>query len=177
MNQFGPRPMSGLVRLIRLAGFALLLQAACFVFGCAWLPPPGLIAPEVSLSEIRINEISLTKIRFSLNVAARNPNDVVLPLSRLEIDLEMLGMPFAKGRAKDDYFELPAGSLSTVPIEFVVPASRVRAILRGLSQGEASRFDYRVSGSANWGRDGVLLPFERKAEMQAMKRLFELLQR
>ncbi len=166
-----------LARLIRFAAISLLLGSFWLATGCAHLPPPGLDAPELSISEIQISEFSVAQIRFSLSVTARNPNDVVLPFSRLDMDLELLGQPFAKGRAKEEYFELPPRSLSIVPIDFVVPTARVRTFFRSLSQGDAGRFDYRLKGSANWGKDGILLPFDKKGEMQTMKRLIELLQR
>lgn len=158
-------------------GMAVLLLVVITANGCNHLPPPGLKTPGVSASEIQITEIGYTQIKFSLSLSTTNPNDVVLPLSNLLVDLELLGQPFANGRAKQDYFELAAGAVSVVPIEFVVPTSRVRELLRSIKSGDQDRFDYRLKGSANWGKDGVLLPFERVGELQSLKRLFDLFKR
>lgn len=145
--------------------------------GCGGLPPANLKAPQVEVSEIQFGEVSLALVKFALNLAVFNPNQSVLALSQLTVEVDLLDQPFARGNARQAYFELPATATSNVPIEFSVPTARIRALARSIALGAGNPYHYRVKGSANWGRDGIALPFQRTGEWQALKRLFELLHR
>lgn len=163
-------PQSGMCR--RRFGIAALFATLA---ACAHVPPLGLKAPEVRASDIQLKEIGLKQIRFILSVDAFNPNSTTLPLSGLKVDLDLLGQPFAQGAGRDAYFELPANATTRLPIEFVVTTARLRDLLRNFRPENPAAYEYTLRGSAHWGTDGMLMPFERRGELASLRRLAELL--
>lgn len=155
----------------------LTLVGSVAAVACTHVPPLGLKPPELRAGEVQIREISLSQVRLTLNLDAFNPNEVVLPFSHLRVDVDLFGYPFAQGTARDSYVELPPATTSSIPIEFVVPASRLKELAQNLRLVERPQFDYRLRGSAVWGTNGVQMPFERRGELPGLRRLFELLRR
>lgn len=150
---------------------------AATLSSCGLLPPLGLKAPQFSVSDFRVVDIGLSQVRFAVTVAVFNPNAVVLPISSLVVDVEVLERPLGQGTARESLLELAAQRSTDVPIDFVVPTARVRELFRALRSADTSRFGYVVRGSARWGADGITLPFRRDGELQGLRRLSELLQR
>jgi len=163
------RPPHARARLRLLAAAGLPLAAAA----CGVLPPIGLQRPKVTVADLSIRSLGLKEIRFALLLDAHNPNGVDVPLSNLRFDLELLGRPFASGAALEPTVTLAAGATRSVPIEFAVPTSRLVELLRELRLPERAPLDYRLHGSANWGRSPFTIPFERRGEFETLQKLRE----
>jgi len=158
---------------LRCAAAAALALAAS---ACGMLPPANLEPPKISIANISIVAVGLEELRFALSIDARNPNDVDVPLTNLRFDLELLGQPFASGAAAESTVTLPAGASREVPIEFAVPTSRLLDLVRALRHSAGSPLGYRLHGSANWGRSPFAIPFEKRGEFDALRRLRERLE-
>jgi len=163
-------PVRSRPRLLAAAGLALAAAA------CGLVPPIGLQAPKVTVADLSIRSLGLKEIRFALLLDARNPNDVDVPLSNLRFDLDLLGRPFASGAALEPTVTLAAGATRSVPIEFAVPTSRLLEVLREVRGSERAPLDYRLHGSANWGKSPFSIPFERRGELETLRKLRELLE-
>lgn len=143
--------------------------------GCGVLPPPNLQPPQLAFSDVALGAIGLDRVEFELTVAASNPNDVDLPLTDLRCDLYLFEQLVASGVARDPSFTLPRRGTVDVPIEFVVPTSRLLDLVRNLRLRDLETLRYRLAGSARWGSLPFTIPFERAGDFGALRRLIEML--
>ena len=72
-----------------------LIMAAMITSGCQTLG--SLEAPEVSVTGIALNSISLFEQEWGLTLRARNPNDRELTLKSLDYEIFINGEKFARG--------------------------------------------------------------------------------
>ena len=164
------------------AGRRLALAAACIAIatgatgaGCAWVPPPGVKPPILSVSDFAIRDLGRDEIRFAITLDAENPNDFDVPVTDLRFELDLLGRPFASGSAKQRKLVLERNAIRPLPIEFTVPTSRLVAFVRDLSLVELTALSYRLKGSARWG-DGIFtIPFERRGELDVLRKFRDAL--
>ena len=181
MTPTRPRPVAPAAvarpdrRRLTLAAAWLAIAAGASVAGCAWVPPPGVKPPRVSVSDFTISDIARDEVRFLLTLEAENPNDFDLPFTDLRFELDLLGRPFASGNARQRKTVLERNATRPLPVEFTVPTSRLLAFVRELSLIELTALSYRLKGSAQWG-DGVFtIPFERRGELDLLRRFREAL--
>lgn len=162
-------------RRFALGAACLAIAAGTSVGGCAWVPPPGVKPPVLSVSDFAIRDLGRDEIRFALTLDAENPNDFDVPVTDLRFELDLLGRPFASGNAKQRKVVLERNATRPLPIEFTVPTSRLVAFVRELSLVELTALSYRLKGSANWG-DGIFtIPFERRGELDVMRKFRDAL--
>jgi len=98
---------------------ALLLALALAATGCA------VIRPEVALQDASLAGISTEKLDVTLDLSMENPNDIALPIDRLEWKLSLFGLDFADGIARIGK-ELPA--LGTLQLDVPLSISFKRAL-------------------------------------------------
>lgn len=162
-------------RRFALGAACLAIAAGASVAGCAWVPPPGVKPPVLSVSDFAIRDLGRDEIRFALTLDAENPNDFDVPVTDLRFELDLLGRPFASGNAKQRKVVLERNATRPLPIEFTVPTSRLVAFVRELSLVELTALSYRLKGSANWG-DGIFtIPFERRGELDVLRKFRDAL--
>jgi LEA14-like dessication related protein len=154
---------------------AILIVCAMGLAACAGVPPVNLKAPELKISSFDLTSISLSKIDFSLVVDASNPNAVDVPISDLNFDLNLLGTSFAKGQATD-HIVLARGKTQPVTVDFSLSTSQFLKTLRQLKQAKLDDMKFSLNGSARWGKNGILLPFERQGSLDVLDQLRDLLQ-
>lgn len=155
----------------RLLGACAALPGLAALSACSALPPPGLKPPKLSFAGLAVPGVGPSEIEFRLTVIADNPNDVELPLSNLQFDLDLLGRPFATGSSPEPTITLPRQGTRQVPIVFTVPTARLLDLLSAVRSDAAGRFEYRLRGSANWGSSPFKLPFEKTGDLEALQRL------
>ena len=153
------------------------MATALLAAGCTSLVPPiGLEAPKLALSDLAVLGLDRERLRIGVTVEATNPNARDLPLSDLSVDLELVGRPLARGQAREASFVLPAGARRGVPLEFVVPLAELGEALRALARaGAAAPPRYRLSGAVTWGSGPWRLPFSREGEATALRAVATLL--
>ena len=153
-----------------LAVCALSTLSACNAF-----PPLNLKSPTLSFADFQVTQLGLSEIRFLLTVQADNPNEVDIPLSNLKFDLELLDRPFASGAGRDATLVLPARGTRAVPIDFTVPTVRLIDLVKGFRLTDVGSLAYRLKGSANWGSSGFSIPFDRRGDLEGLRKLLELI--
>jgi LEA14-like dessication related protein len=84
-----------------LFAFSLLLLSACSLFA------PKFEKPEVSVVGVRLVGGNLLQQNFRVTLKVHNPNDRVIPVSRLTADLRVAGEEIASGQSSEA-FSVPA---------------------------------------------------------------------
>lgn len=155
-------------RLLAAAGALAALGA---LPACSALPPLDLKAPRLSFAGLSVPRAGLDEIEFLLTVIADNPNEVDVPLSNLRFDLELFGLPFASGAARDPRLTLPGRGTRQVPIAFTMPTSGLLDLVSKARSEGSGRLEYRLRGSANWGNSPFTIPFEKTGDLEALRKL------
>ena len=149
--------------------------AAALLVACNAIPPINLKSPELSFSDISVGDIGLSKVKFVVTVNAQNTNDVDIPLSDLKFNLALMDNQFATGVVNETTTIIPKKSSKAIPIEFTVGTSQLIDMVRKLNIKELGSFTYKLNGSAKWGSGPFSIPFERKGDLQALKKLSDML--
>ena len=151
------------------------LAAATLMVACNTIPPLNLKSPELSFSDISVSDIGLSKVKFIVTVNAQNTNDVDIPLSDMKFNLALMDNQFATGVVNDAATMIPKKGSKAIPIEFTVGTSQLIDMVRKLNIKELGSFTYKLNGSAKWGSGPFTIPFERKGDLQALKKLSDML--
>lgn len=149
--------------------------AAVLLAACNVIPPVNLKSPELSFSDISVGDIGLSKVKFVVTVTAQNTNDVDIPLSDMKFNLALMDNQFATGVVNEAITIIPKKSSKAIPIEFTVGTSQLIDMARKLNIKELGSFTYKLNGSAKWGSGPFSIPFERKGDLQALKKLSDML--
>lgn len=156
---------------------AALCVALAVAAGCGLLPPPDSKPPTVTLSDLSVTEVNLQRVRMTVRLEAHNPNSIDIPLSDVRFELALFGQPFTRGTVPEQRVTLPASASREVPVEFVVAASDLGALLRRLSAGPWPDAVWELKGSARWGASPLPIAFEKRGDSGSLRRLKELLGR
>ena len=140
---------------------ASILVSFLILGGCAAVSEKP---PTVTLADIGIIEAGLLEQRFSCKLRVMNPNDVDIPLTGLNFEVEVNGQPFARGVSNKPV---------TVPrlgeeILEVTAVSTLANFLRQITEwksGENPALTYRVKGSLAAGSLGWL-PFDESGKLE-----------
>ncbi|MGE0803255.1 MAG: LEA type 2 family protein [Lautropia sp.] len=161
-----PERRDGRRSLVVLAAAAAVLPAAC-----AALPPANLRSPEIAVADLALVDFGLDRLRLRAVLDTENPNDVVVPLTDIRMDLMVFGVALAQGFVVDRRVDLPARGRIAVPVEFTVPIGRLLDVVDRFRARGWEQFDYRLTGTANWGETPFPVPFERSGNLELLKRL------
>jgi LEA14-like dessication related protein len=156
----------------RVGLFALatsLLGMAAIQWGCNVIPPMNLKSPELAFSDLSISEFNFEKVKFVVTVAAKNPNDVDIPLTNMKFDLNLLDTAVGKGAALNN-INLPKKGMSEVPVEFVISTSQLLGLLKQVNLRDLAKLSYGLKGSAQWNNGPFTIPFERRGDLSMLKK-------
>jgi LEA14-like dessication related protein len=150
-----------------------LLLAGCAHFGRQWT------TPEVSLVDIRLQEIKVLEATFSVDLRVLNPNDTALELSGLDCEIEINGQHLARGVAPVAARVEPYGTV-IVPLELYasmldMAGALIDTMHRAAHSDAVEPVDYRVAGRIGLKAGGFRTPslsFENrgKIDLQALAR-------
>jgi hypothetical protein len=157
--------------LVGLSAGTLSLSA------CGMFPPADLQPPKVTFSSFAVNEVGFDRTRFTVRIAAVNPNRIDIPLANVRFGLSVFGQPLAAGTVPEQRLTLPAGASTEVPVEFTVATADVSALLRKVSAGPWPDAVWELKGTAHWGDSPFAIPFERRGDSDSLRRLRDLLTR
>lgn len=136
-----------------LAGVVLLGVVGCVGLG-------SLETPQVSFVGLKAVEASVFEQRLEVRLLVRNPNDRELPVTGLDVDVDLAGEPFAHGISARA-FTVPARG--EAEFDMLVTANAATALIRLAGGGRKSReaIDYRLKGKLST-RLGLLrsIPFD-----------------
>jgi LEA14-like dessication related protein len=160
----------------RLATLLAIGLGAAASTACGGLVPPrNLQPPTLAFSDLSIDSVSAERVRFTVTIATQNPNAIDLPLSNLYFDLAILGQQLAQGKVTDQQFTLPANGSRDVPVALTVATADLRAVLGRMISGSLPDTVWELKGTANWGWSPLPIPFQKRGDAAALRRLRELL--
>jgi LEA14-like dessication related protein len=161
------------LKVSRRVGLGLLATGlfgvALLQYSCSVIPPINLKSPELAFSDLSVSEFNFEKVKFVVTVAAKNTNDVDIPLSNMKFDLNVLETAVGTGAALKD-INLPKNGAAQVPIEFTMGTSQLIGILKQVNLRDLTRLTYSLKGSANWNNGPFAIPFERKGDLSMLKK-------
>jgi LEA14-like dessication related protein len=149
---------------MRLPSAIVLAPLILSLAGCAGLVE-GWRAPEVSLTGLRVKELSLGHQTFLATLAVRNPNDRALPIESLTYAIELEGQELATGSSRLER-PIPAFGESQVETQAQGSLLGVAQYLPVLAVKEGP-IAWRVSGKALVAGLPVALPFSRSGQVDA----------
>ena len=138
------------------SALALALLCAALLTGCATLTQPWK-APEVSLTGLRLKELTLARQVFVATLAVHNPNDRTLPIKAMTYKLKLEGQELAQGASALDR-QIPALGDASVDVEVIGSLLGVTQMLPALATRQTP-LDWTLTGTATIA-DGLLtLPY------------------
>ena len=139
-----------------------LIMAAMITSGCQILG--SLEAPEVSVTGIALNSISLFEQEWGLTLRARNPNDRELTLKSLDYEIFINGEKFARGLTGESV-TLPA--MGDAKVNTTITTSLLSSLkqLQNIQQQQDKPLQYRLVGKARVAGVPLPLSFDKEGEM------------
>ena len=123
----------------------------------------GLQAPDVNLSGIRLEQVSVFEQQWLVVLRANNPNDRELTLTGLDYELFVNGERLARGLTDDDV-TVPARGDTLISTRITTSRMQTLGKLKTLQQEPGAPLDYRIKGSARVKGLPLPLSFDRRGE-------------
>lgn len=135
-----------------------------------FIPPLDLKAPELSVSQVRLDGLERGQARIGLTLDAYNPNAVELPLSEVQFEMRLFGQVIGRGWVDTPQILLPAQASQPLPLTLSIQSAELaRALRRGLGKrliGEAPEApDWELQGSLRWGQNPLTLPWRKSGRL------------
>jgi LEA14-like dessication related protein len=144
---------------------ATALALVAVLAGCAGLGR-DVTPPDVYLVNLRPVSLGLFEQRLALDLRVQNPNDFALRLDGLRFDLDLDGVPFARGVSDRDIC-VPALGEGVVPV--TVSAATADVVDRALELARGGALPYELSGQAILaGPFGIPVPFRHVGEVRLL---------
>ncbi len=137
---------------------------ALVLSGCASLPP-DFERPVVHVADIRLVGATLFEQHFKLALRIQNPNPVALPISGLNYDLAVNGVPFARGTSAEAVTVPPYGTALLQADSYTTLAGLLKQLVQLGAGGAPKALRYRLTGRLSVAGLGTPLPFEHEAEI------------
>lgn len=149
-----------------LATISLLL-----ISGCAGLFS-SFEEPQVSLADIRVQEVKTLETAFLIQLRITNPNDGPLDIQGLSCEVELDGRKFASGLQGEQLSIPPYGS-TLVPVEVYASVLDMFSSVIGMIQNanrpgsQIRAITYKLIGKVRIKSDGFYrnVPFESEGEL------------
>jgi LEA14-like dessication related protein len=139
------------------------LFLAVILGGCAALEP-ALEPPSLSLTGIRVLDVSLFEQRFVLNIRMQNPNPVELPVTGMNIQLDINEVEFGRG-VSNQAVTVSAYGETVFEITLVSNVARLVDQIRTLESGKGESLRYRLAGGISVANRLGKLPFDYHGEI------------
>lgn len=145
---------------LRIAATSLLL-ASVMLAGCSAMT---MKSPEVSLSDVRIEEFGLLEQRLGLKLRVMNPNDADLPIDGVSFEVDVNGQSLAKG-VSNKPVTVPRFGEAQLDVSAVATLGSLLRQLGKLAKDGRDAVEYRVHGRLyGGGLNGV--PFDTTRELK-----------
>ncbi len=139
-----------------------LLATALLVSGCQSLGK--LESPDVSVSAINLNAVSLFEQEWDLILRARNPNDRDLTLKSMDYEIYVNGEKFGRGLTAESV-TLPAMGDAMVTTTITTNLLSSLQQLQKLQKQQGQPLNYRLVGKARVGGVPLPLSFDEEGEL------------
>lgn len=129
----------------------LALLCATLLNGCAALSMPEPL--NVTIADLRPIEVGVLEQRYALKVRLLNPNDTEISFDGVVFDLEINGIPFAKG-VSDQRSVIPRFGEALIDVQAVSGLQNILRQINELLKGERTSLTYRIKGRLHGGGFG-----------------------
>lgn len=136
--------------------FTVLLGA------CAAMQP--LEAPRVTLSDLRVDDVTLFEQTYGLTLRVQNPNPVALPITGMSFRLDVNDAELGRG-VSDRAVTVPAYGEAMLEIKLVSNLARVIDQIRSFESGRTPGLRYRLAGGIHVANRAASLPFDYRGEI------------
>jgi LEA14-like dessication related protein len=163
MTTATPIPMfAARSRLSRLA-LGLLIPVLMVIAGCS----SPMKKPAISLTDLRISELSRETMVLTISLKVDNPNPVELTLTDVRADLFLTDAPVGKAESTQPRVTLPASGSITLPMRLNVPIKTLPDALRKslTSLAGGGGLPYRINGSVTTFNGLLDIPFNAKGNL------------
>ncbi len=140
----------------------LLLVAGTFAGCAAWQTP--LETPHVTLTDLRMLDMTLFEQRYGLKIRVQNPNPVELPITGMNFQLDINDAELGRG-VSDQPVTVPAYGEAVVEIKLTSNLARIIDQIRGLESGKGQSLRYRLAGGISVANHLGKLPFDYQGEI------------
>ena len=138
------------------------LWLAVLLTGCAALQD-SLEAPHVTLTDLRMLDMTLFEQRYGLKIRVQNPNPVELPITGMNFRLDVNDSELGRG-VSDQPVTVPAYGEAVVEIKLTSNLVRIFDQIRGLESGKGQSLRYHLSGGLSLANRMSKLPFDYQGE-------------
>lgn len=146
-----------------LAVLTVAALAPAVLSGCASIAP-HLVAPEVTITNVRFEGGSLQRQQLQLTAHVYNPNDRAIAVESMSADVELNGMAFATG-VTDAAFVLPPKGAYDVVLDVTADMGTGLVALAGRMSHRD--LPYRIHGEVHLQRGLVrLLHFSHSGDLR-----------
>lgn len=141
--------------------FALCL--AVLLTGCAALRPP-LEAPHVTLTDLRLLDMTLFEQRYGVKIRVQNPNPIELPITGTNFRLDVNDNELGRG-VSNQKVTVPAYGEAVMEIQLTSNLARIIDQLRSVESGKGTSLHYRLVGWVSLANRTGKLPFDYRGEI------------
>jgi len=121
----------------------LMVTCALAFSACALV---GVREPlSVTIADLKPIEIGVLEQQYAMKVRVLNPNDTQIAFDGVVFDLEVNGVPFAKG-VTDQASVIPRFGEALIEVRLVSGLQNVLRQINELSKGERTSLSYRITG-------------------------------
>lgn len=123
---------------------SLMVVLLVLLAGCALVPWPRPLSPDVNLAHLELTRADLLEQRYRILLRVQNPNPFSLPIRGLAFQVHVDGRRFLRG-VSDTAVTIPAYGEEVLEVQGVSTLGSVVDQLRALARGP-DVVRYRVSG-------------------------------
>jgi LEA14-like dessication related protein len=138
------------------------LLFAVILSGCAALQD-SIEAPHVTLTDLRMLDMTLFEQRYGLKIRVQNPNPVELPITGMNFRLDVNDSELGRG-VSDQSVTVPAYGEVVVEIKLTSNLVRIFDQIRALESGKGQSLRYHLSGGMSLANRISKLPFDYQGE-------------
>jgi LEA14-like dessication related protein len=117
------------------------LFIAVMLTGCAALQS-SLEPPHVTLTDLRILDMTLFEQRYGVKIRVQNPNPIALPITGMNFQLDVNDAELGRG-VSDQTVTVPAHGEAVLEIKLTSNLVRIIDQIRGLESGKGQSLRYR----------------------------------
>ncbi|HSD97771.1 MAG TPA: LEA type 2 family protein [Sulfuricaulis sp.] len=139
------------------------LLLAVILSGCAAMQD-SLEAPYVTLTDLRMLDMTLFEQRYGLKIRVQNPNPVELPITGMNFQLDINDTELGRG-VSDQAVTVPAYGEAVVEIKLTSNLIRIFDQIRGLESGKGQSLRYHLSGGLSLANRMSKVPFDYQGEI------------
>lgn len=119
---------------------------------------------SVTIADLKPTEIGVLEQQYAMKVRVLNPNDADIAFDGVVFDLEINGVPFAKG-VTDQASVIPRFGEALIDVRLVSGLQNILRQIDELAKGERTSLSYRIKGRLYYATGFGFLSFDSSGEI------------